>query len=203
MSYPCEAAAGEIEIEFPPFPGADSADAALREEIGVLLRRTCKVARALVDAEQAGLSLSLVDDPAQAHKYFSLSEKYAAYRDFRVDPKGIGLHGLAIPPGEVVRLTDEQIVEHPAFENFSSTANEHPPLRGWLATSVCGSRGHAYGLLQLSDKRNGREFDGGDEEKIRELAALVGETLDWLRRSAATNLAAVSSIRQAGRRGHR
>ncbi len=54
-------------------------------------------------------------------------------------------------------------------------------MRGWLATSVCGADGNTYGLLQLSDKSAGRDFDTSDEENIRELAALIGETLDALR----------------------
>ena len=54
-------------------------------------------------------------------------------------------------------------------------------MRGWLATSVCGEDGRAYGLLQLSDKVGGGDFDADDEERVRELAALVGETLDALR----------------------
>jgi hypothetical protein len=38
-----------------------------------------------------------------------------------------------------------------------------------------------YGLLQLSDKSGGRDFGASDEENVRELAALIGETLDALR----------------------
>jgi hypothetical protein len=41
-----------------------------------------------------------------------------------------------------------------------------------------------YGLLQLSDKSGGRDFDQTDETNIRELAALVGETLDAVRLAA-------------------
>ena len=54
-------------------------------------------------------------------------------------------------------------------------------MRGWLATSVCGEDGRAYGLLQLSDKSGGRDFDEADETNIHEPAALIGETLDALR----------------------
>ena len=43
--------------------------------------------------------------------------------------------------------------------------------------SLCED-GRIYGLLQLSDKSGGRDFDADDEEHIRELAALVGEALD-------------------------
>jgi hypothetical protein len=56
-------------------------------------------------------------------------------------------------------------------------------MRSWLATSVCGPGGRVYGLLQLSDKSEGRDFDANDEDNIRELAALIGETLDVLTRS--------------------
>jgi GAF domain-containing protein len=54
-------------------------------------------------------------------------------------------------------------------------------MRGWLAASVCGDDGRVYGLLQLSDKSGGRDFDEADEANVRELAALIGETLDALR----------------------
>ena len=57
-------------------------------------------------------------------------------------------------------------------------------MRGWLATSVCGDDGRVRGLLQLSDKSGGRDFDESDERNIHELAALVGETLDALRLAA-------------------
>jgi hypothetical protein len=62
-------------------------------------------------------------------------------------------------------------------------------MRGWLATSVCGADGHTYGLLQLSDKSAGRDFDASDEENVRELAAPIGEMLDAMR----------GRIRDAGR----
>ena len=53
-----------------------------------------------------------------------------------------------------------------------------------MATAVCGEGGRRYGLLQLSDKGDGADFTLEDEESIRELAALVGETLDALRTAA-------------------
>lgn len=184
MSALAAESTGEVGIEIAP--ATSSTDTRLAKRIDTLLRRTCKIARSLIDAEQAALKVCLGDDPAKARKYFSLSEKYAAYRDFRVDPKGTGLHGMVIPPGEVVRLTQQQVLEHPLFRNFDTTTREHPPMRGWLATSVCSADGHHYGLLQLSDKSEGRDFDEGDEEDIRELAGLIGEALDWLRAGVVT-----------------
>lgn len=171
---------GEVGIEIAPLLDGGSADADLADRIDALLRRTCKLARALTGAEQSALKLWVGEDPTKARKYFSLSEKYSAFSEFRVDPKGLGLHGMAIPPGEVVRLTEAEVPRHPLFRNFSGLSDSHPPMRGWLATSVCGAAGSMYGLLQLSDKSAGREFDASDEENVRELAALIGETLDAL-----------------------
>jgi GAF domain-containing protein len=94
---------------------------------------------------------------------------------------------MAIPPGEVVRLTQDEVVGHPLWRNFGPLGAEHPPMRGWLASSVFGEEGRIYGLLQLSDKCGGRDFDADDEEHIRELAALVGETLDALRAASSVS----------------
>ena len=95
---------GEVGIEIAPVLAAPSLESKVAAQLDALLRRTCQIARALTDAEQAALKLWVGEDSSQARKYFSLSEKYAAFRDFRVDPKGIGLHGMPIPPGEVIRL---------------------------------------------------------------------------------------------------
>jgi GAF domain-containing protein len=175
---------GEVGIEITPVLAAPSLQSILAAQLDALLRRTCVIARALTGAEQAALKLWVGEDPSQARKYFSLSEKYAAFRDFRVDPKGLGLHGMTIPAGEVVRLTEAEVLAHPLYSGFGPLANEHPPMRGWLATSVCGDDGRLYGLLQLSDKSGGGDFDESDETNIHELAALVGETLDALRLAA-------------------
>lgn len=175
---------GEVGIEITPILAAPSLEPGFAAQLDVLLRRTCHIARALTGAEQAALKLWVGEDSSQARKYFSMSEKYRAFRDFNVDPKGSGLHGMRIPPGEVIRLTEAEVLSHPLYQGFGPFADAHPPMRGWLATSVCGDDGRMYGLLQLSDKSGGRDFDESDEANIHELAALIGETLDALRLAA-------------------
>ena len=177
---------GEVGTEIAPLLDASSAAGALALRVDALLRRTCTIARALTGAEQAALKLWIDDDPGTARKYFSMSERYGKYRDFRVDPRGLGLHGMKIAPGEVVRLTQAEVEQHPLYQRFGKLQDQHPPLRGWLATSVCGEDGRTYGLLQLSDKHGARDFDADDEQHIRDLAALVGETLDALRAATST-----------------
>lgn len=176
---------GEVGTEIAPVIDADAVDARLAGQVDAVLRRTCAIARAMTGAEQAALKLWVDEDATKARKYFSLSEKYAAYRDFRVDPHGLGLHGMTIPPGEVVRLTQQEVESHPLWQGFGDLRDEHPPMRGWLATSVCGENGRAYGLLQLSDKAGNAEFTQQDCEHVRQLSALVGELLDALRLATA------------------
>ena len=90
---------GEVGIEIAPLlDGTNGSGLAAR--IDAVLRRTCAIARALTGAEQAALKLWVDEDPAKARKYFSLSEKSEQYRAFRVDPHGLGLHGMKIPAGE-------------------------------------------------------------------------------------------------------
>jgi hypothetical protein len=171
---------GEVGTEIAPIIDAAVSDR-LSERLDALLRRTCTLARALTGAEQAALKLWVDEDPSQARKYFSLSAKYAAYRDYSPNPAGLGLHGLEIAPGEVIRLTQAEVEEHPAWRGFGDQAGKHPPMRGWLATAVCGENGRRYGLLQLSDKQGDADFSEEDATSVSELAALVGETLDALR----------------------
>jgi hypothetical protein len=168
----------EVATEIAPEAAGDPELAARLADVA---QRTCMLARALVDAEQAALKLDLDGDGLDAHKFFSLSARYARWRDFRVDPRGVGLHGIRLEPGEVVRLTQAEVEGHPDWSGFGQAAAHHPPLRGWLATPVCGADGRDYGLLQLSDKSGGADFTVQDEHRIRELAAFAGATLDALR----------------------
>jgi hypothetical protein len=170
---------GEVGTEIAP-EIVDDPEVAGR--VDTLLRQACHLARSLTDAEQGAIALHATADDAP-RKYFSLSPAYARWREYRPDPAGVGLHGLELDPGEVVRLTQAEVEAHPAWRNFGDQADQHPPMRGWLATAVCGDGGYRYGLLQLSDKRDGADFTSEDEVRLGELSQLVGAALDALRLS--------------------
>jgi len=158
---------------------ADDPDLAAR--LDDLLHRTCHLARALTGAEQSALKIDLDGDGHAARKFFNLSERYERWRDYRADPRGLGLHGLELAPGEVVRLTQSELEAHPAWQGFGDQARSHPPMRGWLASAIFGEGERRYGILQLSDKAGGDDFTQEDAELIRELAAYAGATLDAFR----------------------
>src|SRR5919204_7050915 len=157
---------GEVGTEIAP---AITGDTALAARIDGLLHRTCHLARALTGAEQAALKVDLDGDGTAGRKFFNLSERYERWRDYRVDPRGLGLHGLSLAPGEVLRLTQAEVEAHPAWKGFGNQAEAHPPMRGWLASAVFGEDGRSYGLLQLSDKAGGADFTAEDADPLRGL----------------------------------
>jgi GAF domain-containing protein len=172
---------GDVGTEIAPEVADDPELAARLDD---LLHRTCSLARALTGAEQAALNVDLDGDGHAARKFVSFSERYERWRDYRAEPRGLGLHAMRLEPGQVLRLTQDEVEAHPSWTAFGDEAERHPPFRGWLATPVCGSDDRNYGLLQLSEKAEGADFTAEDEDRIRELAAFAGAALDALRAAA-------------------
>jgi GAF domain-containing protein len=167
-------------------------DTAATDEFDVrvdhLLQTTCEVARALVGAHQAAMGLIVAGDWAQARKYFSLSDKYEQWKDFTMAARGIGLHAVVVAENEAICLSEEEVEGHPAWRGFAESAGKHPPLRGLLAVPVVGEDGLNYGLLQLSDKADGGDFDAEDQRRLACLAGTAAVGLDALRKVRALRL---------------
>jgi GAF domain-containing protein len=131
---------------------------------------TCGLARALIGAHQPATSLIVAGDWLHTRKYFSLSDKYAAFRDFTMPARGVGVHALVVSENAALRLTQAELENHPASLGYAEAAGSHQPLRGLLAVPIAGEDGRNCGLLQLSDKADGGEFDEDDERCLRRLA---------------------------------
>src|SRR6266568_6545008 len=161
------------------------ADPAAREfetHVDATLQLSCELARALTGAHQAAMSLIVKGDWRHARKYFSLSEEYAAFRGFTMPARGVGLHALVVTENSALRLTQAEVERHPAWRGYAEARGAHPPLRGLLAVPIVGEDGLNYGLLQLSDKVDGTDFNEDDERRLQRLAGLAALTLDALAR---------------------
>jgi GAF domain-containing protein len=161
---------------------AAQADAEFDVRVDELLQSTCEVARALVGAHQAATALIVAGDWIDARKYFSLSEKYEQWKDFTMPARGIGLHGLVVAENEAICLNGDEVEQHPAWRAFAESAGKHPPLVGLLAVPIVGEDGLNYGLLQLSDKVDGSDFDEDDRRRLSCLAGAAAIGLDALRK---------------------
>ena len=173
----------------PLMPDPDEIDEAFAEAANAVLMRTVDLSRTLVGAHQAAAAILVQGDWGSLRKFFSLSEKYEAWKDYDTPAKGHGVHAWFLEHNEPVRLTQAELEAHPQWQHFGRESARHPPMRGWLAVPVKDSSGKNWGLLQLSDPYEG-EFTEADEAhfvKLAELTSLALETLWDLRNERKRN----------------
>lgn len=143
-----------------------------------LLQVLTEELRNAVDAHLAAIHLLPVDEQIRPPPAVSLSDKYAAWRSFDRPIKGLGLLAEAASKRGVLRLTQDELLRHPAFDNYSDAAGQHPALRGLLSVSLVERSGRVLGFLQVSDRREG-EFDDDDVAICVQFGQLAAITIEW------------------------
>ncbi len=141
------------------------------------LQAITDAARDIVGAHQSVCSLSRGEDWSQAISAISLSEKYAAWRDYATGPDGSGIYSWACEENRPARMTQAELEAHPRWRGFGAHAAAHPPMRGWLVAPLLGNDGRNLGLIQLSDKFEG-EFDEADESVVVQLAQFAASAIE-------------------------
>jgi len=153
--------------------GLTEASVALHSAEGIssVLTLLSERAREIVGAHQCVVSLTAGARWEQAITAVSLSDKYAAWRDYASRPDGSGIYAEVCRTNRPLRLTQAELEAHPAWRGFGSHAKAHPPMRGWLAVPLVNREGRNLGLIQLSDKMRG-EFTEEDEAVVVQLAQI-------------------------------
>ena len=146
-----------------------------------VLGLAAELARVVTQAHQGAAALVADGDWSQARKYFSLSEKYAEWADYRTPAVGFGIHAYLVKTNKPMRFTQAELEANPEWKNFGTEHGKHPPMRGWLAMPIIGSDGLNYGLIQVSDRYSG-DFTATDEAQLSRLAKLTSTALDALAR---------------------
>jgi PAS domain S-box-containing protein len=134
-------------------------------------------ARLIIGAHLSAMTLVSNGNWAQALSSVSLSDKYAAYRDYAVKPRGEGIVTLVCETNQPVRMTPAELEAHPRWRGLGEEAGRHPPLRGWLAAPLIGRDGRNLGLIQLSDKYEG-DFTEEDETIVVQLAQMASAAIE-------------------------
>jgi GAF domain-containing protein len=163
----------------PVMPDPDAIDEAFAERANAVLREAVELIRVLIGAHQSAIAIIVQRDWHSIRKFFSLSEKYAAWADYRTPATGYGIHGWILQHNAPIRLTQAELQAHPEWKNFGTEAGTHPPMRGWLAAPLVDRSGTNWGLLQLSDKYDG-EFTAEDERQFVQFAHLLSMHLEAL-----------------------
>ena len=128
--------------------------------------------RDILEVHQAVVSLTEEGGWAQAINAVALSDKYAHWRNYDAKTSGSGIYAEVCRANQVMRLTHDQLLAHPAWQGFGSQSQQHPPMRGWLAVPLIDRNGKNIGLIQASDKREG-DFTEEDEAILVQLASMA------------------------------
>lgn len=163
----------------PVMPHPDAIDEEFAQQANEVLQIAADSARDLIGAHQSAIAIIVQKDWHTARKFFSLSSKYAGWKNYRVPAKGFGIHTLVLEHNEAIRLTQSELETHPAWKGFGREAGNHPPMRGWLAVPLIDRKGINWGLAQLSDKYEG-EFTKEDEQKFVQFIKLISLSLETL-----------------------
>jgi PAS domain S-box-containing protein len=142
-----------------------------------VLQKITQQARSIIGAHQSVTSMSVNQNWAQSINTVSLSDKYAAWRDYDAVTDGSGIYTCVCHQNRPMRLTQAELEAHPKWRGFGKEAQNHPPMRGWLAAPLVGSDGRNIGLIQLSDKYEG-EFTEEDEAIIVQLAQMASVAVE-------------------------
>ncbi|WP_051609173.1 ATP-binding protein [Fodinicurvata fenggangensis] len=144
-----------------------------------LLQHVTDVASRLTSAHQALASLTRDTTYAQAEMAVTLSDKYAAWRDYDEPSDGSGIYHLVCENNQAMMLTQKELEAHPDWKGFGYSKDKHPPMRGWLAVPILAQDGSNLGLIHLSDKATG-EFTEDDLNEMKQLASITGAALENL-----------------------
>ncbi|MBE9167299.1 response regulator [Pleurocapsales cyanobacterium LEGE 06147] len=169
-------------------------DAALimnsHRSIEEVLQAITEQARLIIGAHQSVTSMTINQNWAQSINAVSLSDKYAAWRNYNEQLEGSGIY-IDIDVCQLnrpMRLTQHQLEAHPHWQELGKEAGKHPPLRGWLAAPLVGRDRHNIGLIQLSDKYEG-EFTKEDEAILVQLAQMASVAIENTRLYEAEQIA--------------
>ena len=134
-------------------------------------------ARSMLGAHQAVTSLTVPDNRPRALNMMSLSDKYAGERTY-LEKSDISRIGIEVShTNRPMRMTRQELENHPVWKEFGKHAKDHPLMRGWLAVPLIGHGGKNLGLVQLMDKAQG-EFTEEDEAILVQLAAIASAGIE-------------------------
>ncbi|MBV9257295.1 MAG: response regulator, partial [Ktedonobacteraceae bacterium] len=145
--------------------------------INELLALITVQAREIIGAHLAVASMTIDANGAQSIASHAFSEKYAEWEDYEAFPDGSGIYQIVCRTNQPMRMTQEELEAHPAWNKYGKEAGKHPPLRGWLVVPLVGRNGDNLGLLQLSDRYTG-EFNEEDEAILVQLAQIASIAIE-------------------------
>jgi len=101
-----------------------------------------------------------------------LSDRYALWRAESGLPESTGVCLPVDRIPEAARLTHAELLTDERYAARERNRADRVPMRGWLAAPLLGRGNALLGLVQLSDKLAGAEFNEDDVRVLQQLAQL-------------------------------
>lgn len=136
-----------------------------------VLQRVAELACEIIGARYAAIGV-LSEDHRRLEAFVTAGIDDQTRMRLGAPPEGKGVLGLVMRERRAVRLADLQ--EHPAAAGFPPG---HPPMHSFLGLPIERRRG-VFGILYLTEKRDGPEFTAEDEHVARLLAAQTGAAIE-------------------------
>jgi signal transduction histidine kinase len=136
-----------------------------------VLSQVLGTAQELTGARYAALGI-LDERKSELERFLTLGIDAETRRAIGPLPRGHGVLGELIRTPEPLRLAD--VTAHPRSYGFPAG---HPPMTTFLGVPV-SVRGEAWGNLYLTDKAEGEEFTGSDEQLAVVLAEWAAVAID-------------------------
>ncbi|MGO4524766.1 HWE histidine kinase domain-containing protein [Microvirga sp. 2MCAF35] len=143
-----------------------------------LLTSVTKAAQEIVGVHQATVGFLRNNSWSSLIAVNLMSDKYKEWKDFKASPHGSGIYTMIGEANKPIRMTQAELEAHPRWRGFGQYASAHPPMRGWLAAPLVWKDDRILGLIQLSDKTDGSEFDAEDEAVIVQLSQLASVAIE-------------------------
>lgn len=150
------------------------------QSIEPLLQELAEEARALIGANYAGTRIAF--DPRWERTLSAVS----VAPDWPTGPSPVGkaeeraTPHLLYPIPRPMRMTQAEMLSHPAWRSFHPGARDRRPPRGLLAVPLINHAGENFGLIELTNKKIG-DFTDEDEQRLVELAKGAVLTLEHTR----------------------
>jgi signal transduction histidine kinase len=142
-----------------------------------VLQEVLAAARELTGARYAALGI-LDDDKRELDRFLFVGIDEETRSRIGPLPRGHGLLGELIREPRALRLP--RIADHPHSYGFPAG---HPPMETFLGVPVM-IRGEVYGNLYLTEKTEGQEFSGEDQQLLEVLAEWAAIAIDNARSHA-------------------
>ncbi|HYF52642.1 MAG TPA: PAS domain S-box protein [Salinarimonas sp.] len=147
-------------------------------DLGARLDAITVAARTMIGAHRAICTATGGPGRSQTASATSLSDEYTRAHAHGAVPGFPDVEAQVFDDNRTVRLSRADLQANPRSRSLATPSGDHPLIVNWLAAPLVGRDGRNLGLIQLSNKDDGSDFDEADEAMLVHLAQLAASAVE-------------------------